>query len=241
MKTAVVTGSTKGIGKAIVRSLLEEGYFVVANYARDAKSALEMAEEFAQYKDRLKIIQAELSSYEATAIFVSSIKEITEKIDVIILNCGATDRSSFNEIRKEDWEYVINTNINVPFYILQMMDEMISDDGSIVFIGSHMAIYPHGLSLSYGVTKAAVHQMARELVKVYAGRGRITVNAIAPGFIDTPRQAKKTLEHRKSIENKIACHRFGRAEEVAELVMTVIHDKYMNGSVIEIHGGYSYQ
>lgn len=103
-----------------------------------------------------------------------------------------------------------------------------------------MGIYPHASSLAYAVSKAAIHQMAKELVKVFAQR-RITVNAIAPGFVNTSWQNDKPKEQRERIESKIALGRFGYPEEIANLCMTIIDTPYINGSVLEINGGYSYK
>lgn len=89
------------------------------------------------------------------------------------------------------------------------------------------------------VTKTALHQLAKNLVKEYASR-QVTVNVVAPGFVDTPWQLKKDKEHRKRIENKIALKRFATPDEIADFVMSVIHNSYINGSVLNIDGGYDY-
>ncbi len=134
----------------------------------------------------------------------------------------------------------MNTNLNVPFYIVQGLEKMISQGGSIIFIGSVLGIHPHARSLSYAVSKAAIHQMAKEMVKVFAGRS-ITVNVVAPGFVDTSWQKNKTEEQKEKIISKIAMGRFGYPEEIANLCMAIIDTPYINGSVLEINGGYSYK
>jgi len=240
MKYAIVTGSTKGIGKAIAVRLLEKGYFVILNYSKDDAAAELLKEEVKEYGDRYFVIKKTLSNYESAMEFVEVVKTITTNIDCIILNCGITDRSAFQDISKESWEHVMNTNLNVPFYLVQALEHMLSKGGNIIFIGSVLGIHPHASSLGYAVSKAAVHQMAKELVKVFAERG-ITVNAIAPGFVDTSWQKGKPEEQRKRIENKIALGRFGYPEEIANLCMTIIETPYINGSVLEINGGYSYK
>ncbi len=240
MKYAIVTGSTKGIGKAIAARLLKEGYFVIVNYSKDDKAANLFREEMKEYRNQYYIIKQTLSDYDSAIAFTEIIKQITGQIDCIVLNCGMTDRSAFSDISRESWERVMNTNCNVPFYIVQSLDSLIVNGGSIIFIGSVLGIHPHASSLGYTVSKAAVHQMAKGLVKVFAER-HITVNAIASGFVNTPWQADKPEEQKKRIESKIALGRFGYPEEIANLCMTIIDTPYINGSVLEINGGYSYR
>lgn len=240
MKYAVVTGSTKGIGKAIAIRLLKEGYYVIINYSNDDNAAAQLEDEAKEYEGRFSIIKEKLSDYEAAISFAQKVKGIIEHIDCIVFNCGMTDRSAFCDISRESWEQVMNTNLNVPLYILQYLNDSLNPGGKIIFIGSILGIYPHASSLGYAVSKAAVHQMAKELVKVFADRC-ITVNAIASGFVDTPWQSTKPKEQKKRIEEKIALKRFGYPEEIANLCMTIIDTSYINGAVLEISGGYSYR
>ena len=240
MKYAVVTGSTKGIGKAIAIRLLREGYYVIINYSNDDNAAAQWKDEAKEYEGRYSIIKAKLSDYETAMTFAKKVKGIINHIDCIVFNCGMTDRCAFSDISKESWEQVMNTNLNVPFYILQHLNDALRDGGNIIFIGSILGIYPHASSLGYAVSKAAVHQMAKELVKVFADR-HFTVNAIASGFVDTPWQSTKPKEQKERIEEKIALKRFGYPEEIANLCMTIIDTPYINGAVLEISGGYSYR
>lgn len=240
MKYGIVTGSTKGIGKAIAEKLLSEGWFVFLNYANDDVSAEEFREAHKEEQERYMIIKQNLSSYDSVQLFIKKILSVTNQIDCVVLNAGATDRTPFDDITPQGWEYVINTNINAPFYMVHgLREHIVEDTGRIIFIGSVCGKYPHAGSIAYGVTKAAIHDMASELVKFFAPK-RITVNAVAPGFTNTPWQVAKKPEHRKSIENKIALHRFAEAEEIASLCWEVINNQYINGATLQIDGGYSY-
>lgn len=242
MKYAVVTGSTKGIGKAIAEKLLNEGWFVFVNYAHDDESAKVFLKEHKEYECQYKIIKCELSSYKNAYDFINQVLgvEHTATIDCLVLNAAVTDRTPFDEITHENWEYVVNTNINVPFYLAHgFRNNLITNSGRIIFIGSICGIYPHAMSPAYGVTKAATHQMAKELVKFFAPKG-ITVNTIVPGFTATPWQNTKDPEQKKRIENKIARHRFAYPEEIANLCWEVINNNYINGANLQIDGGYCY-
>lgn len=241
MKYAVITGGTKGIGEAIAELLLEKGYFVIVNYSSDVESARDFEKANERYFDRLKIIKQELSCYDDVERFVLQIRRISSNITALILNVGVTDRTGIYEISPKSWEYVMNTNVNVPFYMIQKLGLSIEDNvGRIIFIGSVCGQLPHSVSVSYGVSKAAVHQMSKELVKFFSPRG-ITVNTVVPGFIDTPRQKVKTQEQRGRIEQKTALKRFGEPEEVASLCYEVINNSYINGACLNIDGGYCFE
>ena len=118
--------------------------------------------------------------------------------------------------------------------------DSIAPNARIVFMGSMMGVLPHSVSLAYGVSKAAEIALAKNLVKEFAGTGT-TVNVIAPGFVDTDWQKNKPQEIRQNICNKTAAGRFAEPEEVAEAVRFCVKNAFINGSVIEIHGGYNYK
>lgn len=241
MKYAIVTGSTQGIGKAIAIKLLESGYFVILNYAHNEDTAqLCERELLANGYGHFKIIKQELDSYVTVCEFVQKVREITERIDVVILNAAVTDRTPFSEITEEAWNRVVNINMSCPFFLLQKTNSMMHNNGSIVFIGGTMGIYPHSISLAYGATKSAVHFLSKQLVKEYADR-EINVNTVAPGFVDTPWQKNKPADQRARIESKTALGRFATPEEVASLCLEAINNRFINGAILEIDGGYCYK
>jgi 3-oxoacyl-[acyl-carrier protein] reductase len=144
------------------------------------------------------------------------------------------------DISDEDWEQVMQVNVNSYLFLIRDLFDTIPPDSRIVFIGSLMAIHPHGTSLAYGVTKSAVHALALNLVKCFEGTNT-TVNVIAPGFVETEWQKEKPLQIRQNIYNKTAIKRFALVEEVADAVKFCISNPFVNGSVIEISGGYSFK
>lgn len=241
MKTAVITGSTKGIGRAIALKLLQEGYQVVVNYASSDVDAEAFAKDAAQYKGKFIIIKECLSSYEEALSFVAKVKKHFKKLDCLVLNSAITDRTPFSKVTHEGWEKVINTNLNVPFYLVQGFSDIFCNDcGRILLIGSICGQYPHAASVAYAVSKAAIHQMAKELVKVFAER-KITVNAIVPSFVETPWQQSKSPEQHQRIVDKLSLGRFAYPEEIADFCYSVIQNPYINGSVLNIDGGYCYR
>lgn len=241
MKFAAITGMTKGIGRAITECLLRNGYYVLGNYASDDEAAEEFLDANKIFSSHLKLIKLDLFSYESACQFAQQIINITPSLDVLILNSGTTDRAPFGDITEDSWMRVIGVNLNAPFFVVQQLREhMVPNAGRIIFIGSSMGEFPHSQSVSYGVSKAAVHELARYIIKYFSGSG-VTVNAIAPGFVDTPWQVGKAKAHRERIERKVALHRFAEPKEIADLCVHVIENQYINGAVLDINGGYCFE
>lgn len=239
MKYAIVTGGTKGIGLAVTRMLLAEGYFVTATYAHDERSAHECEATLSGLSANYEILKADQSSKESMRHFVQQM-QAKPSIDCLVCNAGTTLRKSLMETTDEDWEQVMQVNVNSNVYLIRDLYDKIPHGSRIVFIGSMMGVLPHGTSLAYGVTKSAVHALAKNLVKCFEGTGT-TVNAIAPGFVETEWQKNKPQEIRNNIYNKTAIKRFAMVDEIADAVRFCLHNGFVNGSVIEVSGGYNYK
>ena len=134
----------------------------------------------------------------------------------------------------------MNVNLNSNVFLIRDLYDKIPSNSRIVFIGSLMGVYPHGTSLAYGVSKAAVHALTQNLVKCFEGTGT-TINAIAPGFVETDWQKDKPIEIRENIYKKTAIKRFATIEEVAKTVEFCLNNAFVNGSVIEVSGGYCFK
>jgi 3-oxoacyl-[acyl-carrier protein] reductase len=161
-------------------------------------------------------------------------------IDCIVCNAGRTLRCSLQEISDEAWEEIMQINLNSSLYLIRDIYDAIPANSRIIFIGSQMGIHPHGTSLAYGVSKTAVHALALNLVKCFEATGT-TVNAIAPGFVETEWQVTKPAEIRQNIYSKSAIKRFAEPSEVADAVRFCLNNAFVNGSVIEINGGYNFK
>lgn len=239
-KFAVVTGSTKGIGKAIGCLLLRNGFHVIFNYASDTEAAGLLQEELQSgYQGRFDMIHQKLETQEDVETFCKECRKIATHFDVLVLNAACTDRTAWKETTWKQWQRVMDVNLNAPAAIIRNFDADIIPGGNIVFIGAIMGMYTHAASISYSVSKAAVHGLAKALVKEYCER-EIRVNAVLPGFVETPWQDNKPADQRERICKKISLHRFATAEEIAEIVWGVINMSYINGALIEADGGYCY-
>ena len=231
MKTAIVTGGTSGIGLGVAMMLVNSGYYVYATYAHNAPEG---------NIDNYEAIKVDQSNREETYRFIGYIKDKCEHVDCIVCNAGATIRKSFTESTDSDWDTMMEIAVNSHHILIRELYSIIPHGSRILFTGSQMGITPHATVLSYGVTKAAVHAMAKNLVKEFEGTGT-TVNTIAPGFVETVWHRNKPAEIRDSICNKTAIHRFATVDEVVAAFKFCIDNPFVNGSTIEVNGGYSYK
>ena len=240
MKYAVVTGGTRGIGKAIAISLLQQGYHVIVGYKSDESNANKFEEYAAStFSGSLNCIRCDLSRVSAVETFSKKVLSIIPFVDVLILNAGVTDRRSFEDIDPESWTRVLDTNLNVPFFLIKDLIKKIRRGGNVVFIGSSMGRYAHSSSLSYGVSKAAVHALVKNLVKFLRDYS-IRVNGVVPGFIETEWHADKAEWVIERIQSKISLGSFGQPQDVAQAVVFILTNQYINGELLSIDGGYNY-
>ena len=239
MKNAIVTGATRGIGLATAEMLLQEGYHVTVTYANNEASAQSCKERLSTVSDAFEILRVDQTSKQEMHDFAMKMRE-KGHIDCIVCNAGMTSRKDLQEIDEEEWERVMQMNVNSNVYLIRDLFDCIPHGSRIVFTGSLMGILPHSVSLSYGVTKAAVLALAKNLVKFFEDT-ETTVNAIAPGFVETEWQKNKPQEIRNNIYNKTAVKRFADPKEIADAVKFCINNAFVNGSVIEVSGGYCFK
>lgn len=231
MKTAIVTGGTSGIGMGVAKMLISKGYYVYATHSGSG---------FNEKIDNFEAIKADQSDRSELYKFIEYIKERCATVDCIVCNAGMTIRKSFTESSDSDWDKMMEVAVTSHYILIRELYSLIPKNSRILFTGSQMGITPHATILSYGVAKAAVHALAKNLVKEFEGTGT-TVNAIAPGFVDTPWHKDKPQEIKENICRKTAIHRFATIGEVVEAFRFCIDNPFVNGSVIEVNGGYSHK
>jgi len=223
-KIALITGSTRGIGRQIGEDLWELDYDVYLNGRFPISDEKILG---------LKYIAADLSDINA----IDKLNKQIGALDVLVLNVGITDRTSFGEIKIKEWNAVINTNLTNQFFLVQKLKDKIRPNGRIIFISSISGIIPDSTSISYGVSKAAINMLVLYLAKEFAPK-HITVNAIAPGYIMTDWHQKKSKAQLKRIAKKCLANRLGTPEEVSKAVLAVIDNPFINGQVLRIDGGF---
>jgi len=240
-KNALITGGTKGIGKAVAICLAKAGYNLLLTYYSDTKEEIQIAETTCKsYGVSITLLEADISNKQSIDIISELLSSKSIELNAVIFNAGLTYRRNFENMELAEWERMFFANVHFPVFLLQQIIGRIKPTGSVVFTGSLMGIEPHATSLSYGVTKSAVHALTKNLVK-FLTPYHIRVNAIAPGFVDTEWQKNKPQEIRSNIENKLALGRFCAPEELAEVYKLLIENQYINGEIIVVDGGYSYK
>lgn len=238
MKVAVVTGGTRGIGRAISEMYLEKGYKVIVNYGLSDKGAKAFLEDNKKFADRILLYKEDLSKEEGIESFVKKIKSLNKNIDALILNIGNTKREGFEDITYESWDSVFNANLKMPFFLVQKLNSNINESAHIVFISSVLGFKADGTSIQYGISKGAILPMIKYLSKELSVRN-ITVNSIAPGFINTDWQESKPEEQKRRITDKTILKRFGNPEEISNVCDMLSENKYITGQMIIVDGGYS--
>lgn len=231
MKNAIVTGGTSGIGFGVAQMLLSKGYYVYSTY---------VGSDFAERIENFEAIKIDQTSRDEVYQFLEYVKGNCQTIDCIVCNAGMSIRKSFTETTDEDWDKQMEVAVNSHYIMIRELYSLIPNGSRIIFTGSQMAVHPHAMVLSYGVTKSAVCALAKNLVKEFEGTGT-TINAIIPGFVATPWQKEKPEEIKQNIYKKTAIHRFASVEEIVDAYRFCIDNPFVNGSLIEINGGYCYK
>ena len=240
-KNILITGGTKGIGKAVAICLAKAGYDLLLTYYTDTEEDLRRTETACRsYGTNVFLLEADISDKQSVNNITTFVSSQALEFDAVVFNAGLTYRESFEKIQSDEWERMFFANVHFPVFLLQQIVGRIKPSGSVVFTGSLMGIEPHATSLSYGVTKSAVHALTKNLVK-FLTPYHIRVNTVAPGFVDTEWQKNKPQEIRRNIENKLALGRFCTPEELADVYKMLIENQYFNGEIIVVDGGYSYK
>lgn len=231
MKYAVVTGGTSGIGFGVAKMLLGKGYKVFATY---------IGPDFENSIENFEACKIDQTNREEVHYFINYVKNQTNHLDCLVCNAGVSIRRSFTEMNDNEWDMMMEVAVNSHYIMVRDFYPIIPKGSRILFTGSQMGIQPHAMVLAYGVTKAAVHALVKNLVKEFEGTGT-TVNAIVPGFVDTPWQTAKPQEIKENICKKTAIHRFAQIDEVVDAFRFCVDNPFVNGSLIEVNGGYCYK
>lgn len=231
MKYAVVTGGTSGMGLGVAKMLVNKGYYVFTTYVGPV---------FTEKIDNYEAHLVDQTKRDEVYAFINFVKTKVDHLDCIVCNAGMSIRKSFTETTDADWDRQMEVAVNSHYIMIREFFPIIPAGSRILFTGSQMAIHPHATVLSYGVTKSAVCALSKNLVKEFEGTGT-TVNTIVPGFVATPWQKDKPEEIKQNIFKKTAIHRFATVDEVVDAFRFCIDNPFVNGSQIEVNGGYCYK
>ncbi|WP_170061083.1 SDR family NAD(P)-dependent oxidoreductase [Spirosoma aerolatum] len=239
-KVALVTGASRGIGKAIAIELAKNGANVVINYLEDDQAANEVVKIIKSFNVEAISVRADVGDPDQVEAMAKVIEEKFEYVDILVNNAGVIKRpGEWDLIAFSDIDETINTNLKGPIFCMrQFVPKMILNKfGRIINITSTYGITGAAGVLVYTAAKAGVvnitHSMAREL-----GKYNITVNAIAPGNIDTRMTSSAGEDFKKWVENTSPIPRLGTPQEVAEAAMYLINSQYVSGHVLTVDGGH---
>ena len=234
-RVAVVTGGTRGIGEAICVALKEKGYIVAANYAGNDDSARAFSE-----RTGIPAYKFDVSNFAACKDGLAKIAADLGPVDVLINNAGITRDGVMHRMTYEQWEAVIHTNLSSCFNMCRNVIDGMRERGfgRIVNIGSVNGQAGQYGQVNYAAAKSGIHGFTKALAQESAGKG-ITVNAIAPGYIDTDMVRAVPGDVLKKIVARIPVGRLGRASEIAKAVLYLVDDDngFMTGSTLSVNGG----
>lgn len=242
-KTAVITGSSRGIGAAIALRLAKDGMNIALN---DISPAMfennDIADNIRALGVEAEIFCADVSNYQQCEEMVKNIKERFGTIDVLVNNAGITRDGLTARMPEEQYDLVIAVNQKSVFNMMKLAGNVMmrQKSGRIVSLASVAGLYGNPGQINYSASKAAIIAMTKTIAKELGSRG-VTANAVAPGFIRTPMTDKLTDEQKNAMLAQIAMKRYGEPEEIASVVSFLASDdaSYVTGQVIEISGGLS--
>ncbi len=240
-KSAIVTGATRGIGKAIVLELAKRGANVAFNYAKSAEEAERLKTEIEGLGVKCFAAQCDVASTEASADFVKQAQSAFSTINFLINNAGITHDTLILRMKEDDWDSVIDTNLKGAWnFSKAVLRPMIKNEmgGTILNISSISGVVGMLGQTNYSASKAGMIGLTKALAKEVASR-KITVNALALGLIETEMASEMNAEYREKILQQIPLARLGNVQEVAEIACFMLSDaaRYITGQVIQADGG----
>ena len=239
-KVAIVTGGTRGIGRAIALKLADHGANIVINYRNSDKEAEELKAILEEKGVKVLTVKCDISNFEDSKNIMDKCKEVFGKIDILVNNAGITKDTLIMRMKEEDFDNVIDVNLKGTFNCAKHASAIMLKQrfGKIINMTSVVGIAGNAGQVNYAASKSGVIGLTKSLAKELGSRG-ITVNAVAPGFINTDMTASLSEKVKEEASKNIPLKRLGDPEDVANLVGFLASDaaNYITGQVINVDGG----
>ncbi len=239
-KIALVTGGSRGIGRATALALAGYGADVAVNYSGSREKAVQVVEEIKRLGCRAIAVQADVSKQEDCVRMFQEISEALGTVDILVNNAGITRDNLAVRMSEEEFDRVIETNLKGAFFCMKLAGKtmMRKRYGRIISLSSISGVRGNAGQMNYCAAKAGIIGMTKCLARELASRG-VTVNAVAPGYIDTDMTAALPDKVKEAVLAQIPLGRMGRPEDIAEAVAFLASDRaaYITGQVIQVDGG----
>ena len=239
MKTVIVTGGSRGIGKCMVENFAKDGYNVILNYNKSEKQAKQIQQNLENEGYRIEIFKADVSKKEEVKKLVDFAINKFENIDVLINNAGIARIHLFSDVTEEEWDEIMNTNLKSAFFMIQqVLPNMIHrKQGLIINISSVWGLVGASCEAVYSASKAGLDALTKSLAKEL-GPSNIRVNSIAPGIIDTDMNSNLDKKIKEELEKEIPLGKIGKPIDIYRCAKWLIEDEYTTGQIISPNGGW---
>ena len=237
-KHALVTGASRGIGRAIAIALASQGVSVAACYQNESEAVSSLATELEHYDTGSYVVQVDISSKESVEQMAGQVKERFGTLDVLVNNAGIISHIPLAHMEFDQWQQVISTNLTSLYLVTHATLNLLAEGSSIINVGSAVASVGIPARTHYTAAKAGVVGFSRSLCKEMGPKG-IRVNVIAPGVIDTHQAAGLSADQRVRYANMAALGRLGQGEDIAGVALFLASDlsRFVSGTTINVDGG----
>ena len=240
-KVALITGASRGIGEAIAIEFAKNNADFIINYYNDLEEAQKVVDKVKKYGVECIAVKADVANYDEVKQMVGIIEKNFKKVDILVNNAGIVRDKTLKNMTKEEWNAVINTNLNGVFYVTKLILPLMHEGGRILSISSIIGQYGNFGQCNYAAAKAGIIGFTKSLAKEL-GKEKITVNAVAPGFVKTTITKDIPFIRKKMINYMTPLKEEAEPEDIANVIVFLASEKarYITGAVINVDGGLAF-